>query len=201
MKKQELFNMIMVTMFAGVLDANIFNHYQAMGSPQTGNLVQVAWGMTHGSLETITNSGMILLSFIVGVFLMQRFKQQEAKLYIGFNVLALLAVEGHFSDASMIMMCSVLLGAQLEMYRKVRGIAVNSTIMTGNLRKAVEPFSGQTAINKFDSYLPLMIIVGFVVGAMIGSFDGTVFNLSIVSWSILINIVIQIIAIRKVVGK
>lgn len=201
MKKQELFNMIMVTMFAGIIDANIFNHNQAMSSPQTGNLVQLGSGIAHGSIETIINSGMILLSFIIGVFIMQKLKNHEAKLYIGLNVLAFLVMQANMGNAVMIVACSVLLGAQLEMYRKVWGVAVNSTIMTGNLRKAVEPFSGQAPYNKFNAYLPLIVIISFLLGAIIGSIEIIVLNLSIVSYSILVNIVIQIITMRKVKGQ
>lgn len=201
MRKKELFNMISVTMFAGILDANIFNQYQLMSSAQTGNLMQLAVGIAHGSSKMIINSGMILLAFISGVFLLQKFKQHEAKLYIVFNILTLISIQASSNDKLIIIMCGVLLGAQLEMYRKVHSTAVNSTIMTGNLRKAIEPFSGQAASDKFDAYLPLISAVSFFVGAIIGSIPVTLFDVRIVSYSIVINVIIQLISIKKAEGK
>lgn len=197
MKKWPLFNMMFVAMFAGMLDVTMFSHFNVMSSPQTGNLVQLAWGLTHGSHTIILHSGLILLAFIIGTFVMQKFKRYETVVYIAFNVLTLIAIAWIHAELVVMVMISVLLGAQLEMYREVRGVAVNSTIMTGNLRKAVEPLSGQVKTHTLETYLPTFVILSFFVGALIGSFEITILGVSLMIYSIMLNIGIHLNDLRK----
>jgi uncharacterized membrane protein YoaK (UPF0700 family) len=169
----------LLSMAGGFLDAFTWvAHGGVFANAQTGNVVLLGVFAALGRWSEALRHIPPILAFVLGVFLAHRLRPRAARLSLIIEIALLLVVAvlpRRFPDLPIVLGVAFVAALQSSSFPRVRGLAYNSVMTTGNLRRAAEAlFTGVIApgspVALSEAWIFIMICGTFALGAAVGAF-------------------------------
>lgn len=175
---------ILLALVGGFLDAYTFvGRGSVFANAQTGNVVLMGIEAATGEWGQAVFHAVPILAFVVGVIVAEIIKIPSMRMFVPDSERAVLILEiavlfivGFIPYTSPNIIVTVAISfvsaVQISSFRKLAGSPYNTTMITGNLRSAIQ--EAYTAVTKKDSESALqglrfsMVNLSFLAGAIIG---------------------------------
>ncbi len=183
---------ILLALGGGFRDAYSFNSRgQVFANAQTGNIVLLSQSIAKKDPDLIFKYIPPIFAFFLGVYITEIIKKfcKEYKIIHWRQIIALLEVimlvSVGFMPASMNHLANVIISLacamQVQSFRKFHGVAMATTMCTGNLRSATELLSsyhlrGDKSHKKKSMYYYFVILI-FCLGAALGAISSDLFGM------------------------
>ena len=185
--KRQLFNLeslvaILLSFVGGLLDIYCLYNYGLYGMLHTGNIIKLVVYIIDGDMTMILFSSIILISFIVGLFLVNFLKRKSTYLllYLEIIILAIIIlIPNHlesellsFNKISSVILFGFIGALMLHCFIYFGDYIYTSTMMTANLSRLVDNLYQRIVLkDKSKGYSVLtyfLIIIFFAIGVASG---------------------------------
>lgn len=175
----------LLAIVGGYLDAYTYIcRGHVFANAQTGNIVFFGFSIVQGKWMDVLHYLVMILSFVLGVIVacwverklktMQIIHWRQIVVLLELVLLVVVAfVPSGQWDMAVNMMISFICALQVVSFRKIRGVAMATTMCTGNLRNGTEQIYAffktgeRTALHKGLKYLTIIAL--FIVGVIFGT--------------------------------
>ena len=189
-----------LTFVGGYMDAYTYiNRGKVFANTQTGNIVLLGVRLTDGDLAGVGHYLIPILSFVLGVLIIERIKASfndhptihwhQLTLILEMIIMISVGFIPHSLDNLANIMVSLISAMQYEGFRRVNGDAYATTMCTGNLRSGTELLFKFFSTGEKDLLGRSMQYYGIILIFIAGAAAGTVLTKIMGTRSILLTII------------